>query len=144
MSPDEAADRLEKWSADLRTNLGTAARANLADLLETARRHSSGPLSTAELRRRDHPYARRHGAPQEDPAAINRQSGAFLAAWESEGPDEDGDDLTVSVFNTDWKAPLLEAGTRFMFERPLPEAVEAEVEPRAAERVEKALEDSFR
>ena len=144
MTPDEAADRLERAAADLRANLEEAESRNLQDLFETALRFSSGPLSTAELARMDHPYARRHGKAKEDPAVINRQSGAFLAAWQTEGPTWAGDDLTGSLFNTDWKAPLLEAGTRYMFARPLPEAVEEECASRVEERRRQALEDTFR
>lgn len=43
---------------------------------------SSGKLSTAWLRKDDHPYATRHGAQQNLSGLINRQSGVLKASWE--------------------------------------------------------------
>jgi len=91
--------------------------------LSQAKRLSSGMETRKDHARKDHPYARRHGQIKRpnDNVIINFQTGEFLLAWQMDGPQPDGDGLAGSVFNTDWKAGLLHAGTAKMLGRPLPE-----------------------
>lgn len=42
---------------------------------------SLGTLTPSDLRRLDHPYAKRHGRARRDPAILNRKSGETATAW---------------------------------------------------------------
>ena len=95
----------------------------------SVRKWSSGTATTAQLRREDHPYARRHGRPRRNPALINVQSGVFLRGWQLEGPRLEQGAATLSAVNETPYARYLEHGTRTMFARPLVERVEAELKP---------------
>lgn len=90
--------------------------------VQIARQRSSGTASPAQLRREDHPYARRHGAPRRDPAIINRNRGVFFAAWRSATSG-----LTGQIINDSDVADFLRDGTRLMFERPVGVAVEEDL-----------------
>ncbi|WP_394794869.1 hypothetical protein [Armatimonas sp.] len=79
---------------------------------------SSGGLSTAELRRRDHPYARRHGTAREDPEVINEQTGKFKRSWRATRPTRTGNRLRSRIRNTDPKAKFMH-GTTAMLLRPI-------------------------
>jgi hypothetical protein len=116
----------------------------LDDLLATAHRNSEGPLTPAELRGLDFPYARRHGASGLTLGIINRQSGDFDAAWEEDGPTEADGGWEAFIFNTSDHARYLfdpdasdfpDGGTKRMLGRDLPALVTAEVEPRFRQRV---------
>lgn len=123
-------------------NVEEAALATQEDLLETARLHSSGRRTLADLRRMDYPYARRHGAPQLPADEINIQGGAFLAGWTPLGPERDGGDLVTGVYNAAEDAPFL-LGTVTMFERPVDEKIADEVWPRHQDRVAAALDQTL-
>jgi hypothetical protein len=109
--------------------------ASLADALATARGLSRGRYTSRQLRALGHPY-RHGGTPPQDPAIINIQSGAFLAAWEIV-PSADG--TGGMVVNRSPQAEWLRAGTSRMIARPTVERVEEEVGPRHLERAERAL-----
>jgi hypothetical protein len=47
---------------------------------------SSGDLTEKDLRRLDHPYARRHGTAKKDPSIINVRSGRFRRSWATLSP----------------------------------------------------------
>lgn len=78
---------------------------------------SSGPYSLAELRRKDHPYAKRHGSPLLDPGRVNAQTGKFRASWGSRSLGA----LHKQVVNTDPVSEYLVTkdgrGTKYMFHR---------------------------
>lgn len=111
--------------------------------LALARRQTSGRRSLAELRRLDHPYARRHGTPLLDPAIVNVQSGALLSRWYKTGQyvapvrvpavgasrtlGSRSRDLRGAIVND---APVTQhlEGTRVMFRRPVAEAVEKKLD----------------
>lgn len=98
--------------------------------VQIARERSSGTASEAQLRREDHPYARRHGAPRRDPSIINRHRGVFYAAWRSVSAFSAG-----QIINDSDVANFMRDGTTYMFERPVGVAVEedlAAVAPRIA------------
>lgn len=133
----ETADRLESRAA--------AAVANtLDDLQRAAEGRSRGPLTPADLRRLDHPYARRHG-PRLNPDIVNEQSGGFAGNWRQDGPHVRAGGIEGSVYNADPKAPFLEqeepppGSTPMVARRPDLAAAE-EVEPRFEARMEVALE----
>lgn len=75
---------------------------------------SSGDITTAQLRREDHPYAKRHGAPRRDPSRINTQTGSFRSMWRAVGTAIGG-----QVLNDSRVADWLEQGTDTMFARPV-------------------------
>lgn len=80
---------------------------------------SSGTVSSADLARMDHPFAKRHGSPQTNLLPINAQSGEFRNSWVTHGPSERGGTVVASLENVSPHADFLEGGTRFMFARPL-------------------------
>ena len=142
MTPEEAAQRLERLANDLRT----AANAGLAEILAEAKaaaiRWSSGPLKTAELRRMGHPYARRAPMASVDPGRINIQERrAVVEGWVYAPVHRGaGGGLKASVYNTAPEAGFLSTGTPLMERRPLPERVIAEIEPRVEEIMARAVE----
>lgn len=105
-----------------------------AAVLEEAVQLSSGTATPQQLRRDDHPYARRHGrirAPYHH-ALINRQSGAFAARWRKEPAEETAGGFEAAVVNDDPKGPWLTEGTPLMLERSLVEEIVLNTEERAA------------
>jgi hypothetical protein len=137
------AKRLQRATEQLRRRALAAETANLEDAKRTSIRLSSGRLSTADLRRRDYPYARRHPGALEDPAVLNKQSGRLARAWTTEGPFATLDGLVSHVRNSSPEAQFM-GGTRLMWERPLAERVQAEIAPRMAARRRKALRITLR
>ena len=67
--------------------------------LEDAQVLSQGPISLGQLRKEDHPYARRHGFPLREPFVINEQTGAFLRDWKTEEPEVNGDTVDGWILN---------------------------------------------
>lgn len=107
---------------------------NLRDVQTVAEKRSSGGYSLASLARMDHPYARRHGIPLEEPGIINVQSGVFRRSWTSFGPYSVNDKLISRVANLDPKANYLEQRwghpkTR-MFARPINILIASTCRPR--------------
>ena len=127
--------------------------------LALARRQTSGRRSLRELRRRDNPYAKRHGSPLLDPARVNTHSpGGLLSRWFKSGQFGassqvlgKGDrmpgrvlgsgtrDLRGAIVNDDPVTEYLE-GTTVMFPRPVAEAVEKKLEAEAESIVAKAVQ----
>lgn len=91
-------------------------------VLGVARRRSSGPFNSADLRSKDRPYATRHPRPLLDPSMVNVQSGSFRDAWRVKyvGPG------FRQVVNDSPVADFLQFGTRTMVARPVAEATERE------------------
>ena len=136
----DAAQWFEQSAQDFERDFRDAEQRTVDDALVIAEGLSSGPHSTADLRRMGHPYARRHGKPLLNPAIINAQTGTFRASWDGESPRPDGDGLTAAIFNTDPKAELLQSGTRTMFARPIDAQIEEDLAPRREARLERALD----
>lgn len=137
----EAAAWFEQSAQDFDADFRSAEERTLDDLYGVAVELSSGTLTPKDLRRMDHPYAKRHGAPKLNPGIINAQSGDFRGAWEREEPKADGDGLTSALYNTDPKAEKwLQPGTKFMVARPIDAAIEERVAPRREARIEHALD----
>lgn len=134
-------DELRRIAADLVTELVAAETASVLEGLELVQEYSAGNLSSNDLARLDHPYATRHGGPQRDPDVVNRQSGDFFDAWETDGPELRGNRLESSIFNTDPKAAeFLEPGTALMFPRHPHEKAAEQLEPRRLARIEAAID----
>lgn len=107
------------------------------DLLETADRYASGPYLLAALAAMDHPYARRHGRAMLDPRVVNIQRGTFRSSFRVRLVA--GDPPVLVMDNVAPHARFLFSGTRLMVERPIMDAIQAEVAPRAAAECARAL-----
>ena len=102
---------------------------NLEDARAMLVQASSGTATEADLRREDHPYARRHGTARRDPSLINARSGRFRRAWRSRRPQRAGRGRVVSrVRNFDPKARYM-FGTKLMLPRPIIARVARQLAP---------------
>lgn len=99
--------------------------------LSIARVLSSGRLTGAQLARMGHPYRIGGTAPQ-DPAIINRQTGAFFRGWRIVGPEAKGGNLSTRLVNDAPHAALLFGGTQKMVARPILERIDQLVAARRA------------
>lgn len=141
-TPDEIAAFFRQAADRLPAELLQAEADNLRTVLESARDHSSGPYSTAMLRRMGHPYARRHRRASLDPGVINVQSGMFLAAWTAYPPVMSGDSIRSQVRNDSAHADFMK-GTRTMIPRPIVSKVTEETREAVDLRREQALARVF-
>lgn len=102
---------------------------------------SSGTLSSNQLRKMDHPFARRHGSPLIDPTRINVQSGEFIEAWQGTHQG-----LKGLIINDSEHADQLKYGTERAFARPI-EGKIADIVHESLERnlgaVKRQLEDKY-
>lgn len=90
--------------------------------LTIARRRSSGPFTAADMRRLNHPFARRHARPGLDPSNINERTGRFRGGWQKRSSGN-----SAMIVNETAYADFLERGTRNMHARRVGEAVESEL-----------------
>jgi hypothetical protein len=116
---------LRKLESDFDAAIRQVKQARNRAIRETAyevKRHlqwfSSGPISSAQLAREDHPYATRHMVSRYDPAIINKQTGVFRQSWQIGITNIAGHPIYV-VRNTASYAEYLEHGTRKMIARPI-------------------------
>jgi hypothetical protein len=100
---------------------------------------SQGPNSLGALAREDHPYAKRHGFPLRDPAIINEQTGAFLRDWKEDPVAVIGDTVQGAILNFNPVADYLKNGTKFMFQRPIDEEIEAKTATFLEDEIRKQL-----
>lgn len=147
MTLAQARRTIEAARRDIRREIVWAAQRALEEARRDALAYSSGPLSLTTLRKRDHPYAKRHGPmgnpnamPGGDPAIVNVQSGAFKSAWHVDHPQmsDSGRAIRGRISNQSQVADWLQFGTRFMVPRPIAQAVEASLASHAAEEVSRA------
>jgi hypothetical protein len=105
---------------------------------------SQGPISQGVLTEEDHPYAKRHGAPQRDPSIINEHTGDFLRSWDTVFADVYGDSIESGIVNDNPVADYLNqtwGGSRStMFRRPIKDKVEELVTPKFEKNVQDALD----
>jgi hypothetical protein len=117
-----------RLSQDLVGAIRRAEDKSAAKGLQIAKDFSSGTKSLAQLRREDHPFAKRHGRPLDPPEVINSQTGEFRAAWKVIAQTVKGMPVPAIV-NQNWKANFLKGGTKYMFNRPVDESVGKVLEP---------------
>jgi hypothetical protein len=145
VTPQDAADRLDRLAVNLEREIVQAETEILAGALSLARVASGGSLTIWHLAKEDHPYATRHRKPKRDPRIVNVQTGDFLAAWHTEGPQFQGGELASVLYNTDPKAgTYLEGGTKLMFARRPHELVAVQIEPQRTVRLANAVAEAFR
>lgn len=105
---------------------------------------SSGPYSSAALRKMGYPFAvERHPSPLLDPTVINVQSGVFLGGWQPVGVHGEGAGLVAGARNDSPEAEVLRRGTRYMFERPLEQRVLNELEGPIQAHLERVVESEI-
>lgn len=128
--------------------------------VQEAKRMSSGPLSLAELRRRDHPYAKRHaqfaafvekfypertytsplGNIPQGAALINDQGGMFKEAWGKSGAKVSPDGtVSGSLKNFTFEADMLMSGRGAMTVRPIEAYMADFIERTAIKKVSTAI-----
>ena len=143
MTLEQFCDTQDRIAEALPRETAQAISDTLEDLQGRAVYYTSGPLTQADLRHEDHPFAKRHGTPQRDPERVNLWGGGVAGHWETDGPQEDDDGLFGTLENTDPKAPYLEQPDggphSTMFPRHPHEAAAREVAPRFEERMNGAL-----
>lgn len=129
-----AALALKKKAREIERRLRSAEEANAREALQLARAYSSGPFSTRTLAAMGHPYARRAPRPPGNPAVINRQTGAFRAAWRIV---KAGD--VTRVVNDSRLAQVFSRGTTVMIRRPIARAVAQAIRQAREKRLRAAL-----
>ncbi len=135
----ESAIRGIKRDAERMAKLIEAAERRSADTgVKIAKDFSSGRKSSAQLRREGHPFATRHGSPQDPPEVINTQRGDFKAAWKTLAKVVKGQSVPV-VSNKSRVSDFLKKGTSKMFARPIDEAVGKTLEPIRMENLKREL-----
>ena len=108
---------MRKFAKDLDRNIGKAEARTAKVGLREAKKQSSGRKTAAQMRKADHPYATRHGAPLWDPSTINVGKGNFKRDWQIQGGGNTRNGVAIVNYNP--VAKYLADGTRTMFQRPL-------------------------
>lgn len=135
---DDAVRQLTILNAKLDRSIRIASMRIVHDAVAKAKRYSSGPVKQKELRKRDHPFARRHPGPLLPPDIINEQTGDFKEDWKGTGPTKSASGFDLQVRNDN---PVTEffGGTRFMWERPIEDRLRNEIADDAASEVNDAI-----
>lgn len=141
MTPAQFSAHMTKAAAALPKRLVAAEAVTLQEAKARAILLSSGTLSTAELRKRGHPYARRNPT-SPNPQIINAQTGVFRQAYTTPPPVATASGVTASVVNVARYSGYMR-GTRLMVVRPLPQAVQLAVRVRRLARTAGAIRSAF-
>ena len=141
MKPAQFSAHMTKAVAALPKRLVAAEAVTLQEAKARAILLSSGTLSTAELRKRGHPYARRNPT-SPNPQIINAQTGVFRQAYTTPPPVPSASGVTASVVNVARYSGYMR-GTRLMVARPLPQAVQLAVRVRRLARPAGAIRTAF-
>lgn len=137
VTPKQAANRVRQLDKVIDGTIARAFTAAINDGLHDARELSSGPFSLAELRKRDYPYATRHGSPLLPPAMINAQSGEFREKWRGQHTAVAAGGV-FQLRNDSSVADFLNAGTPAMFRRPIADVLTVKLADHAEKRVNEA------
>lgn len=81
ISASEAAQRFAGLEQRLREVVRAAETRSLRSARYELEQASRGTLSPSDLRRLDHPYARRHATARRDPAILNQRTGRLARSW---------------------------------------------------------------
>lgn len=135
---------MERLEVELVREVVNSEQKSLGYAENLAHKYSDGFLSYDDLEAMDHPYAIRHGAPQEDPTVINKHTGDFDAAWKTLPPTVSGGVLHSVLINFSRVADFLKNGTRFMFARPIDQRVGTETQPVRIKNLDSAVGRVFR
>lgn len=91
-----------------------------------------------------HPYSAADPRPPQDPGIVNKQSGAFDAAFSRSPAHLVGDLLLTDIMNSDWKADMLADGTEKMIERNFMELAKSRHQSQLGARVALALKRYYK
>jgi len=139
-TPRAVAERLRRIASAIVAESLKAETETIRELAKRAVKITSGPLSTAELRKRDHPYARRHGRiTRASPWLINRQSGALVADWTTGLPVLQGGRIHSYVMNNNEVIGYLTDGTSKMLPRHIDDRLLGQIQSFRYRRHELAL-----
>jgi hypothetical protein len=138
MTPQQFAAAMRHKATAVKTAVIAAERETVKETARELVKGSSGSLTSGQLARAGHPYARRAPNSSYDPATINAQTGKFRASWVKSGPVSGGGSLRSSVVNTDPVAKYM-MGTRRMVARRLDTAVAARMKPVRMARLRAAM-----
>lgn len=143
-----AISKLEEIPSEIKEGCKVATGELVARTHEIAIERSSGKKTLAQMRKDDHPYAKRHGSTgsfvvdetgEYPPGTINEQSGQFKGAWQSGKTGE----LSGSVKNDSEHAGYLISGKGSMIVRPVEEAVVHDLYPEIQGIVEDAIVEAL-
>ena len=136
MTPREMIAELKRRKIQLSSECAKAEALTIKEAKRLAVAYSSGPFSSAQLRKMGHPYARR--APNSRfPAVINVQTGQFRSNWHT-GKANSPDMLKTWLINDDRVADFMK-GTKLMVERPIIQAVQKLIEKDRIQNLERAI-----
>lgn len=99
-------------TAKFERGLASASKKAQTQTLEKGMKMASGGVSLSELRRRDHPFATRHGSPMMPLLPVNKHRGDFYRSFYASGSEG-----RLTVVNDARVAKWLDEGTRVMFGR---------------------------
>lgn len=121
-----------------------AERRNAVDASRIAIEQTSGTLTTKDLRRMRHPFARRQGAWNSpiDPGKANDQGGGVPESWEQAGPTSVGRRILTNFRNVHPDALWLSRagrGKSTSVARPISAAIKQRLRPIRADRLRAAL-----
>lgn len=143
-----AISKIQDIPSEVKEGCKVATGELVAKAHEIAIERSSGKKTLAQMRKDDHPYAKRHGSTgsfvvdetgEYPPGVINEQSGQFKGAWQSGRTGE----LSGSVTNDSEHAGYLISGKGSMIVRPVEEAVVHDLYPQITGIVEDAILDAL-
>lgn len=126
MTVKQARNQIVRLKTDIRRDTRSAVQRALNAGEREAKRMSSGHLTLADLAKRDHPYAKRHGPlgnpskmPGHTRSVINVQSGEFRADWMAGAAVLQGSSVGGRLQNLNPVADFLQYGTESMVRRPI-------------------------
>lgn len=142
MTIKQAQSRILKLRKEITAEKKLAVKRTLAKAKTEAKRMSSGPLTPKDLRKRDHPYATRHGIlgnvakmPGKSRAKINVGTGDFREHWGTDNPQAGDSIVSGRLYNLSPIADYLIHGTSKMTRRPIDDHMFNFVEVTALEEI---------
>ena len=145
---EAALNKIQAVPAEIEQGCKKATGELVAKAHEIAIERSSGKKTLGQMRKDDHPYAKRHGSTgsftvdetgEYPPGTINEQSGQFKGAWQAGKTGE----LSGSVTNDSDHAAYLISGKGSMIVRPVEEAVVHDLFPKIEGIVHDAILDAL-
>ena len=128
MTIKQAQRKIASLRSEITREKQLAVKRTLAKAKTEAKRMSSGPLTPRELRKRDHPYATRHGVlgnvakmPKRSRSLINVGTGEFREHWGTDNPQKGDSIVSGRLYNLSPIADYLIHGTSKMTRRPIDE-----------------------
>lgn len=149
MTSAQAARFFSSYARRLQKNVAAAERESAKELLKAAHAQASGSLSTRELRRMRHPYARAKGRWNSpiDPAKVNRQSGEMDGGFRILPMQASRRGTRTGVTNATRHARLIKGGGKGkskMVARPLAHAILLEIRAARRARLRAALAQTLK